>query len=184
MKQIIQSLLRPFGYRLHDMRKFGRDPWRDIQILLQASPAPVCFDVGAHRGETIKSMAEYFPQAIIYAFEPDPENFAALQAAAKEIPRAALYPLAMGDHSHRSTLIKTFFSMSNSLLPAVAALKSEAHKKVGEVEITVTTLDQFCEEQKIETIDLLKTDCQGFDLRVLQGGKEVTGGRPGQDNPM
>ena len=36
-------------------------------------------------------------------------------------------------------------------------------------EINVTTVDQFCREQKIETIDLLKTDCQGFDLRVLQG---------------
>ena len=173
MKQIIQSLLRPFGYRLHDMKKFGRDPWRDIQILLQSIPAPVCFDVGAHQGETVKLMVEYFPNASIYAFEPDPDNFAALQQAVGNIPQARLYPLAMGDHSHKSKLIKTAFSMSNSLLPAVAAMKSEAHKKIGEVEITVATLDQFCLEHKIETIDLLKTDCQGFDLRVLQGATKL-----------
>ncbi len=159
MKQIIQGLLRPFGYRLHDMKKFGRDPWRDIQILLQATPAPVCFDVGAHQGETVKIMVEHFPDAYIHAFEPDPDNFAALQRVAGKILQAKLYPLAMGDHPHRAKLIKTAFSMSNSLLSAVAAIKSEAHKKIGEAEITVATLDQFCAEQKISTIDLLKTDC-------------------------
>jgi FkbM family methyltransferase len=173
MKQIIQSLLRPFGYRLHDMKKFGRDPWRDIQILLETTPAPVCFDVGAHQGETVKCIVEYFPDAVIHAFEPDPDNFAALSQAAKKFPQAKLYPLALGDHAHRSKLIKTSFSMSNSLLPAAAGLKSEAHKKIGEVEITVATLDQFCHEHKIETIDLLKTDCQGFDLRVLQGAAKL-----------
>jgi hypothetical protein len=63
--------------------------------------------------------------------------------------------------------------MSNSLLPAASTLNSEAHKKIGEVEITVTTLDLFCQQEKIESIDLLKTDCQGFDLRVMQGAKKM-----------
>jgi hypothetical protein len=63
--------------------------------------------------------------------------------------------------------------MSNSILPAAATLKSEAHKKIGEVEIEVATLDQFCDAQNIKAIDLLKTDCQGFDLRVLQGATRM-----------
>jgi len=169
MKQLIQRWLRFFGYQLQDLRKFGRDPWRDLQILLQAVPAPVCFDVGAHRGETIRSLIEHFPKATIHAFEPDPDNFAALQAATKNLPRTNTYPLAMGDQPARAKLIKTQLSMSNSLLPAAASLQSAAHKKIGEVEITVTTLDHFCREHKVNAIDLLKTDCQGFDLRVLKG---------------
>jgi len=174
MKQLVQSLLRPFGYRLQDMRKIGRDPWRDIQILLHSTPAPVCFDVGAHRGETVRSIVEHFPDAVIYAFEPEPDNFAALQEATKNLPQAKLYPLGLGDFHHKSKLIKTYFSMSNSLLTASAELKSEAHNKVGEVEISVTTPDLFCQKHKIETtIDLLKTDCQGFDLRVLKGAAKL-----------
>jgi FkbM family methyltransferase len=161
------------GYRLQDMRKFGRDPWRDLQILLQSVPSPVCFDVGAHRGETIMNIIEKFPTAAIHAFEPDPDNFAALQEAVQNLPQAKLYPLALGDRQDRAKLQKTSFSMSNSLLPAAATMNSESHKKIGEVEIAVTTLDLFCQNEKIETIDLLKTDCQGFDLRVLHGAKQM-----------
>jgi FkbM family methyltransferase len=173
MKQLIQSLLRPFGYRLQDMKKIGRDPWRDLQILLQATPAPVCFDAGAHRGETVQNILAHFPRATVHAFEPDPENFSALQAATKNLPQAKLYPLALGDQPQQTKLLKTQYSQCNSLLPAAAGLKSAAHEKIGEVEITVTTLDQFCDEHKIATIDFLKTDCQGFDLRVLQGAKKL-----------
>jgi len=81
--------------------------------------------------------------------------------------------MAMGDHQHRAKLIKTHLSMSNSILPASSALHSEAHQKIGEVEIEVTTIDHFCAEYKIEAIDLLKTDCQGFDLRVLKGAARM-----------
>jgi hypothetical protein len=81
--------------------------------------------------------------------------------------------MALGDRHDRAKLQKTSFSMSNSLLPVAATLKSEAHKKIGEVEISVTTLDLFCQSEKIETINLLKTDCQGFDLRVLHGAKQM-----------
>ena len=173
MKRIIQNLLRPFGYQIQDLRKFGRDPWRDLQILLQSVPAPVCFDVGAHRGETIRNLVERFPKATIHAFEPDPDNFCALQAAAARLPQARLHALALGDCEQQAKLQKTSFSMSHSLLSASSTLNSPAHKKIGEVEITVTTLDRFCEREKIGTIDLLKTDCQGFDLRVLQGAKSM-----------
>jgi len=173
MKQLIQGLLRPLGYQLQDMRKFGREPWHDLHLLLQSVSAPVCFDVGAHRGETIRSIIGHLPDATIYAFEPDPENFAALEAATRHLPRVKRYSLALGDCEQRAKLQKTSFSMSNSLLPVDANLHSEAHKKIGEVEVTVTTLEQFCRQEKIETIDLLKTDCQGFDLRVLQGAKNL-----------
>jgi len=180
MKQLIQSLLRPLGYRLQDMQKIGRDPWRDVQILLQSTPAPVCFDVGAHHGETTQGIFAHFPQATVHAFEPDPENFAALQTATRNLSRATLHPLALGDHLHQSKLLKTQFSQCNSLLPASAEMKSAAHQKIGEVAITVTTIDQFCLEHQITTVDFLKTDCQGLDLRVLKGGIKLLTGRRAQ----
>lgn len=169
MKHLIQNCLQLLGYRLQDIRKIGYSHWQDIQLLLPSTSSPVFFDVGAHRGETIQEMIKHFPKAAIYGFEPDPDNFAALENAAKKFPEVRLYPLAFGDYQQLAKLQKTSFSMSNSLLPASPDLQSEAHRKIGEVEVTVTTIDHFCLDQKIETIDLLKTDCQGFDLRVLKG---------------
>lgn len=170
MKWLIQSLFRPLGYQIHDMRKFGREPWRDLEILLQSVSAPMCFDVGAHRGETVKNFCEHFPGTTIHAFEPDPDNFAALTSATKGLPHVHRHSLALGDAPTEAKLQKTAFSMSNSLLSVAKTLHSAAHQKIGEVNVSVTTLDLFCQQQRIETIDLLKTDCQGFDLRVLRGG--------------
>jgi FkbM family methyltransferase len=155
------------------MRKIGRDPWRDLQILLADTQAPICFDVGAHRGETIGELVRHLPGAVIHAFEPDPENFAALQTCARRLPNVNFYQLALGDQQQTAKLQKTNFSMCNSLLSASSTLTSEAHKKIGEVEVAVTTLDEFCRDRQIERIDFLKTDCQGIDLRVLKGASKL-----------
>lgn len=173
MKGMIHHLLRATGYRVQSLKPIGREPWRDLEILLRDVPAPVCFDIGAHRGETMRAILEHFPRAAVHAFEPDPDNFAVLQAAARACPQVRLHQLALGDAPGDSKLQKTAFSMSNSLLSAAGTLHSAAHQKIGEVDIAVTTLDLFCERERIETIDLLKTDCQGFDLRVLRGAKKM-----------
>lgn len=159
---------------MQDIRKLGRESWRDLEILLESNKTnPVFFDIGAHRGETVLEMIRHFPGASIYSFEPDPDNFLVLQDVTQNIPKIKIFQMAMGDRPRRSKLLKTRFSQSNSLLPA--ALKSDSHKKIGEVEVVVSTVDAFCQEHKIESIDLLKTDCQGFDLRVLKGAGKMLG---------
>jgi len=35
--------------------------------------------------------------------------------------------------------------------------------------VEVKTIDQFCQDENIERIDLLKSDTQGFDLEVFKG---------------
>jgi hypothetical protein len=39
--------------------------------------------------------------------------------------------------------------------------------------VTGTTLDVFCEENSIGSIDILKIDTEGFDLIVLQGAERM-----------
>jgi hypothetical protein len=39
---------------------------------------PVIFDIGAHRGESVKFFKEIFARSTIYSFEPDIENYNAL----------------------------------------------------------------------------------------------------------
>jgi FkbM family methyltransferase len=173
MKRLIQNTIGRLGYGIINTRKFGWDPWQDIRILLKEVETPVLFDVGAHTGETLVELARHFPRAVIHAFEPDPESFSLLQQAARQIPRARVYQLAMGDQPQTAKLLQNRTSMTNSILAAVPERKGEQrpdlYQNVGAVSVTVATLDQFCQAQNIDRIDLLKTDCQGFDLRVLKG---------------
>ena len=41
------------------------------------------------------------------------------------------------------------------------------------VEVEVTTLDKWCEENKIEHIDLLWTDVEGAEKRMIEGAKNI-----------
>jgi len=181
MKLLIQSLLVRFGYNFVNNRKLGWEAWQDVRILLKDVEAPVFFDVGAHAGETLTEMARHFPQAAIYAFEPDPESFLLLQQTARTFPKASLYQLALGDQPQTSTLRRNRASMTNSMLEV--SRESEAGsignlvEKVGEAPVTVTTLDEFCSAHDVNRIDFLKTDCQGFDLRVLKGAEGLLSNR-------
>jgi hypothetical protein len=39
--------------------------------------------------------------------------------------------------------------------------------------VNVKTIDEFCKEENIERIDILKSDTQGYDLEVFKGAEET-----------
>jgi len=51
------------------------------------------------------------------------------------------------------------------------SLLREWNPKGKTVEVNVISLDQFIKEKKIREIDLLKIDCEGTELEVLQSVK-------------
>lgn len=46
-------------------------------------------------------------------------------------------------------------------------------KPTKETLVEVKTIDQFCHDEKIERIDILKSDTQGFDLEVFKGAERT-----------
>lgn len=65
------------------------------------------------------------------------------------------------------------FSATNSLLPSLPDVANPEIRSFLEnvecKEVPVTTLDAYCNENQIESIDLLKLDVQGFEAAVLGG---------------
>jgi FkbM family methyltransferase len=135
------------------------------------------FDVGAHHGETLVTCLQYFPQAIIHCFEPDPESQKILNKCASNYENVKLYPVALGAEAAYANFHRNSESMTNSLLPTSAASRESEYayftitKEM--IQVPVETLDAVCERENIQWIDLLKTDCQGFDLMVLQGAEKM-----------
>lgn len=179
IKQLIQSALLPAGYYLRSTRHFGDNYWTDLVGLLNQkhSNAPVIFDVGAHHGETLVALRGNFPATAIHCFEPDPESFGILSTCAADFKNVKLHPVALGAAPGQAEFHRNSESRTNSLLPTSAeSLQSDyASLTVTKdvIQVPVETLDAVCTREKIEWIDILKTDCQGYDLMVLQGGEEL-----------
>jgi hypothetical protein len=79
------------------------------------------------------------------------------------------YRIALGAKSGSVRVHAVPGSVLNSLIPGESA--SSVSDRIEEVE--VETLDSFCEQHRVETIDVLKTDTEGYDLEVLKGAESL-----------
>ncbi len=132
-------------------------------------PARCVLDVGAHRGETCRALLLQFPGVTIHAFEPVADNFAALRDAMAGEPGVHLHPLALGAQPGTVEIALQADSQTHSL-------RHPAGGGTGRTErLTVTTLDAFTAEHRLDRIDLLKIDTEGFELEVIRGGERTFG---------
>jgi FkbM family methyltransferase len=152
------------------MMKFGFDPFTDIRRLAGVWNYPVktIFDVGANDGDTALKALKEFPEAQVTSFEPHPSTYAQLIAKIGGNPRFQGINVALGAQTGEVEMFEYDDSKVNSLTPN-AEFAKRFGKKGRCIRVASTTLDTFCSEKSIESIDLLKIDTEGFDLIVLEG---------------
>ncbi|HKP40099.1 FkbM family methyltransferase [Mycobacterium sp.] len=135
--------------------------WRhDLKRLIGHDSAATFFDVGANVGQTAELLAESFPKATIYSFEPVPATFVELSRNTAGLSRVECVDLALGATPGEAT-ITTDRNVLNTMTPDVS---SQALTTVQ-----VDTVDQFCARRTIKRVGLLKIDTEGFEVSVLQG---------------
>jgi FkbM family methyltransferase len=127
----------------------------------------VLFDVGFHRGEWTHEYIGRFPRAHIYAFDPWPRAQVFFQDS-KFSGNVELFDLAFSNREGRFRFYD-YGSGFNSL----AQRNGDAIPLVGSYDVEVTTLDSWCEHHKIDHIDFLKIDVEGYDLPVLEGAHKL-----------
>jgi len=170
-----KRIFRPMGIELKRF-DFGLDAWADLSELFRRKQARVVFDIGANFGQTSRQMAAILPKAKILAFEPNPNVFQELQRNIANLRQVQAFQLAFGADQTRINLNLCNSPLNSSILRY--SREDGADRIVQNVEVAMDTVDHFCVEHCIESIDLLKTDVQGYDLKVLQGaGKLLETGR-------
>lgn len=182
LKAMTRSMLEKAGYWTvnKNVLPFGVDHLWDInRLALQYNiPIKTAFDIGARGGETALEFLDAFPAAQIHSFEPHPDSFTCLDRI--KDPRLHTNRIAA---SNRNGPAKFFVYSelaapgSKVEVPASANNSLVQNTQLGliagtyeqSIEVQCTTVDKFCEDNKINHIDLLKIDTEGHELEVLDG---------------
>ena len=123
--------------------------------------------VGAHFGQELEIFEQYNVDKV-YLFEPLPEAHVELEKKIKNNPKYELFKFGLGN---KSEIKKLFYSNENKGQSS-SFLKPKLHKKIqpqirfrDNLTIKIEKFDNL----KIDCVDFLVLDVQGFELEVLKG---------------
>jgi len=132
-----------------------------------AGRRPVVVDGGASTGSYTAAALAVMPDARIYALEPARDAFRALEQRFAADDRVSAHNLALGEEVGTLDLVApTAGSKAGSLFDRSLRLGWTTQHRES---VNVVTLDWFCRENGIETIDLLKLDLEGAEASALRG---------------
>ncbi len=183
IKSVINRVVLIFGYKFISVEKKQHkqtDDWvYDLAIVCKQNNASIktIVDVGANRGYIANHLSGAFPGAHVYCFEPAIDNYKILCEEVSPNPIIKCFHMALGDEKKEGHLLISENHATNSLLGCENNNFGQAVGKiVGTEDITISTLDIIMDKLKIDQIDILKIDTQGYDLKVLKGGSKILSG--------
>lgn len=146
-----------------------------FQLFKQIKPGDYIIDIGANIGFYTLMSARHAPRGKVYAIEPDPHNYNALIKNIELNNFNNIFPalLAFGSEYKKVSLENFSFDDNNGM-------KRINHNSVNqEPNIQMITLDDFVEEKKINKIDWIKVDIEGYEHELLKGAlKTISKYRP------
>jgi FkbM family methyltransferase len=176
-KNSLRHLIRATGY---DIVKWHRVP-ADVAArkrLLDGFGIDVILDVGANSGQFAMSLRESMGyQGEIVSFEPLPDAFAQLQGLVEKDPAWEAHNVALGEADGELMLNVSKNRVSSSFLAIREISTSVEPDSAYETErvVTVRSLDSLLPELKVVKAGsrvMLKLDTQGFESRIIAGGKQ------------
>ncbi len=122
-------------------------------------------DVGANIGNHTIFFSLLNRDNEIYAFEPHHINYEILvkNIQLNNLHNVKTYPFAVGNKKGKGNLIEL---PNKNLSDTMVEYDSEG-------EISFISLDEFVENEKLEKIDLIKIDVEGFEENVINGMLEL-----------
>jgi FkbM family methyltransferase len=141
----------------------------------------VILDVGSHSGQFAKLFARLAPEGHVFAFEPGSYALSILRPALKfnRFRNVTVLPHGLGD-APAELLLSVPIKPSGSIgygLSHVSAVNSEFDGKrragwtYNEESISISTIDALVADQRIDRVDFIKADIEGWEMRMLAGAE-------------
>lgn len=169
MKKYVKILFERMGYRLIKLSNYkvqNSNPFLGCKSLIN-STEPVIFDIGMNHGQTLKKIRTVYPHVTIHGFEASKYCYQELVENFKNDAKIHLNNVAIGNE-------ETVLQFNEYSWDAMNSFLTRAYGKTTIIEtydVNVTTIDTYCSKNNIDSIDILKSDTEGFELKVLQGAK-------------
>jgi FkbM family methyltransferase len=179
MKKIIKGVLKFLGI-VAFKRSTGiyipdEDSYR-IAVEQCRKKSPVILDGGAHRGDSVRSFSKYLENSTFHCFEPDPLLADELKSTFRENHNVKVVTAALGEKRDQVTFNLNFSKPTNSILQTASSLPEEIQelcKTIEQIQVDVITVDEYCADNGINQIDILKLDLQGYDYKALLGAEKT-----------
>jgi len=152
------------------------EPYGVMANLLKDFEVRGIIDAGASDGHISRRLLRKFPDAHVYAFEPNPLYAETLQQYAKEERRFHPYFLALSDHEGNADLHVTESPGSTSLFTPGKRLKqmdSRGTSVKSQEIVKMVTIDEWAKRNDNPEIQLMKFDIQAAELKALRGAVHV-----------
>jgi len=134
----------------------------ELRLLARLGSPQVIFDVGSR--DDIDYYCCY-PNSIIHMFEPNKKHFDSLVEKLKRHNAYKVHCHQIG-LSDKAEIAARYYKNTESFVLHWQGISQDSGEKFD-----LTTLDEFVEENQIDRIDFLKTDCEQMDHLVIDGGR-------------
>jgi FkbM family methyltransferase len=176
-RKILWEIYMFFQNRGYNISKKENFDFPDQVVFFKKQQPKVIFDLGANYGGMIGKYHKEFPQAAIYGFEPIESLYKQAIGHFKEISQVKLFCKAVTDYTGTIEFninnSKDTSSIFESNLTNLTDSYKDVQTTVEKKEVPCIKIDDFCAENNIFQIDILKMDIQGGELKALQGAANM-----------
>lgn len=136
----------------------------ELNVSFSAIPS-VIIDGGANIGMATLYLKMKYPDAKIFAIEPDNSNFQLLKKNSKDFSSITCYKNALWNKP-------VFLKIINKDAGNESFIVKEVKENIGIDLLKGITLDEIIEENELVTIDLLKLDIEGSETELFKSDYE------------
>jgi FkbM family methyltransferase len=180
IKQLLKKTINKLGFDLKRYNPKNKQLNFDDLLKDKISNNPIIFDVGGNKGQSIEKYLKIFDKPIIHSFEPIKTEFDLMSSKFRNNKNIYLNNFALGDKTEEkefNVTAKTSNSSFNKINLGTDWLKvrskqyntSEESYVTSVQKVNIIKLDDYCKDNNISVIDLVKIDTQGYEDKVLEG---------------